>query len=483
MCSGSRNRLSLLTTFRKQFLSPPLMALAFILGIGGFLWQTSLYQGRLDRIDTELQLTANTLDYLRQTLPLKAVTTTTSCESVTAPLQRLLNEWYFARYSPKGELICLSTSGTNPQVAMPDQLPTDNKTFFFTVSQNKTHRALAWPIKDSDEIIAYQLLSTDLGSYSAQLLRWRLVWLLGSLLIMTAAAQYFLYLQRKHKPQDLKRLLRHIDDIRPDHPPRPFAIDQLNSPEFRQLAESCDRLSERMFSALHRARQFAAHVAHELRTPLTILRGETEIALRRKSETADIRQVLESNLEEITRMSFLVDDLLTLSKSDLGEIPLQPTAIDLHQLLNDLKRQGQVLAREKEILIELDCPDDGTTSIHADELRLRQALLNLLTNAIRYTPTQGVVTIAAGVTKSAVTITISDTGIGIEDRHLQHIFERFYRVDKKTHQYDGGTGLGLAIVKWVVDAHHGSISVSSIPGQGSSFTMTFPKSQNNGSKE
>jgi heavy metal sensor kinase len=457
------------------------MVLAAILGIGGFLWQSSLYHERLDRIDTELQLAAGTLDYLQQTFSPEAGTAAISCDLVTAPLQLFLDEWHFARYSPDGEIICLSTSGSHSQVAMPDKRPAENKTLFFTVSQGNTRRALAWPAKDSDKITSYQLLSTDLGTFSAQLLRWRLALLLGSLLIMAAAASCFLHLQRHHKSKDLKRLLRHIDDIRPDQPPQPLATDQLNSRELRQLAESCYRLNERMFSALHRARQFATHVAHELRTPLTILRGETEIALRCKSETAEIRQVLESNLEEITRMSFLVDDLLTLSKSDLGEIPLQPTTIDLHRLLNDLQRQGEILAGEKGVLLELDCQDNGAV-IHADELRIRQALLNLLTNAIRYTPSQGVVTIAAGVTESAVTITISDTGIGIEDRHLQHIFERFYRVDKKIHQYDGGTGLGLAIVKWVVDAHHGTIGVSSTPGQGSSFTMTLPRSQNNCSR-
>ncbi|MBD1400538.1 sensor histidine kinase [Pelovirga terrestris] len=470
-----------LRTFCRQLLSPPLMALAVILGISAFLWQSALYQGMLDRIDTELQRTADILDYLQLNLPLEERTTATSCELATAPLQRLLDEWHFARYSPSGDLICFSTSGGHSQVAMPDQLPTGNKILFFSVSQNKTRRALAWPIKDSSEIIAYQLLSTDLGSFSALLLRWRLALLLASLLIIAAASHYLVSLQRKHNNQGLKRLLRHIDDIRPDQPTQPLATDQLNSTAVRELAESCDRLIERMFSALHRARQFSAHVAHELRTPLTILRGETEIALRRKSEITDIRQVLESNLEEITRMSYLVDDLLTLSKSDLGEIPLQPTTISLHQLLKDLQRQGQVLAGGKEILLELDCPDTGIV-IQADELRLRQAILNLLTNAIRYTPTSGVVTIAARVTESAVTIRISDTGIGIEERHLQHIFDRFYRVDKNIHQYDGGTGLGLAIVKWVVDAHHGSISVSSTPGQGSSFTITLPKSRNNSTR-
>jgi len=474
--------LALTTTFSRQFLCPPLVALAVILGIGGLLWQTSLYQGMLDRIDAELQLTADTLDYLQQTLPPEQTRMAPPCEWVAAPLQQLTVDWHFASYSPSGDLICFSTSGSHLQIALTGELATEKSTFSFTASQGKTRRALLWPAKDADMIVAYHLLSTDLTSFTTQLLRWRLALLLGSLLIMAAAAIYFLHPRRNLQARALNILLRHIDDTSPDHPPRPFPTDQIKSAEFRQLAESCYRLNQRMFSALHRTRQFAAHVAHELRTPLTILRGETEIALRCKSETNDIRQVLESNLEEITRMSFLVDDLLTLSKSDLGEIPLQPTKIHLQHLLSDLQRQGQVLAREKKVLIELHWPDKDIV-IHADELRLRQALLNLLTNAIRYTPSQGVVTIAGEVNKSTVTITVSDTGIGIEDRHLQHIFERFYRVDKKIHQYDGGTGLGLAIVKWVIDAHQGTIAVSSTPGEGSSFALTLPKSPHGRARE
>ena len=469
------------SAFSKQFFCTPLLALAVILGIGSFLWQSSLYQGMIDRIDAELQLTTSTLDYLEQSLTPEEMTTALPCEWVTAPLQQLAVEWHFARYSPNGDLICFSTSGSHSQITVAGQLPTEKPTFFFTASQGETRRALLWPLKKANKIVAYQLLSTDLTGFTAQLMRWRLALLLGSLLILVAAALYFLHPRHNQHASDLQRLLRHIDDTNPDYPPQPFPTDQLSSGQLRQLADSCYRSNQRMFSALHRARQFAAHVAHELRTPLTILRGETEIALRSKSETNDIRQVLESNLEEITRMSLLVDDLLTLSKSDLGQIPLQPEEINLLQLLADLHRQGQILAREKELLVELHCPDVDIV-IHADELRLRQALLNLLTNAIRYTPARGVITIAAVTTESAVTITISDTGIGIKDHHLQHIFERFYRVGKKFHQYDGGTGLGLAIVKWVVDAHHGTIAVSSTPEKGSSFAMTLPKSQHNRAK-
>jgi len=469
--------LPLPTELNRQFVYAPLLVLAIILGIGSFLWQSSLHRGVLDRIDGELQLTASTLDYLQQALPPEQEPITTSCEWAAVPLSHLLDEWHFARYTPGGRLICLSSSGAHLQIAMPDNPPTDKKTFFFTTSQGETRRALLWPTKNTDQVSAYQLLSIDLTSYTAQLLRWRLILLLGSVLILAATALYFRQLRRQQYDASLNKLIKLIENSGPDHPPQPFPTDQLKSTALRQLAQSCYQLNQRMFSALRRARQFDAHVAHELRTPLTILRGETEIALRNIKENHDIKQVLESNLEEITRMGFLVDDLLTLSKSDLGEIPLQPSSIHLTHLLTDLQRQGQILAREKEILIELDCVDNDII-IHADELRLRQGLLNLLTNAIRYTPSQGIVTIAAEATESAVTIAVSDTGIGIENHHLEHIFEKFYRVDKKIHHYDGGTGLGLAIVKWVVDAHHGTIDVSSLPGKGSRFAMNLPKKQN-----
>ncbi len=466
----------LLAAFGRQFLCAPLLVLATILGIGGFLWQSSLHQGMLDRLDGELQLVASALDYFQQTTPSDKLPTPASCEWAMAPLKQLTGDWLFARYSPSGDLICITVADHRSAIAMPDKLKTDQEAFFFTATRGETHRALLWPVT-TNKTIGYQLLSTDLSDSTAQLLRCRLALLSASLLVLVAAAFYLRHSRRRQQCAGLNTLIRQIEDSGPDSPPQPLSADQLNSSQLRQLAESCYHLHQRMFAALDRARQFSAYVAHELRTPLTILRGETEIALRSKRETNDIRQVLESNLEEITRMGFLVDDLLTLSKSDLGEIPLQPGTINLRQLLTDLHRQGQTLAGEKEIVVQLSCPEEDTV-FHADELRLRQALLNLLSNAIRYTPTRGVVSIAAEVTESAISLIISDTGIGIEDCHLQHIFERFYRVDKKVHQYDGGTGLGLAIVKWVVDAHHGTIDVYSAPEQGSRFVMTLPKNQN-----
>ncbi len=468
--------MSLITTLTRKLVSAPLICLALILGIGSFLWQSSLYQKMLDQIDAELHLTARSFDYLLRIQPTGQVASGDYCAATSAFLEHSAPTVHAALYAQAGDLVCLAGPKSEAQRIPLRTLTDTEQSFSFVSIDSTTHRSLLFKLTGTDGTADYLSLSADFSPFSSQLQRWRFVLLLGSILILAAAALYLRHPRHHQHAGTVARLTELIDQTGADQRPVPFPVEKIQSNELRQLAESYNQMTERLFTGVHRSRQFAAHVAHELRTPLTILRGETEIALRSTRSADDIRQVLESNLEEITRMSYLVDDLLTLSKSDLGEIPLQPKAIRLHELLSDLQRQAQILAREKEISIELECADSDFV-IHADELRLRQALLNLLTNAIRYTPIRGIVSINVTTQGTKVTITISDNGIGIDEKHLQHIFERFYRVDKKSHQYDGGTGLGLAIVKWVVDAHRGTVEVSSSPGQGSRFAISLPKNQ------
>jgi signal transduction histidine kinase len=214
-------------------------------------------------------------------------------------------------------------------------------------------------------------------------------------------------------------------------------------------------------------------VTHELRIPLTILRGETELALRGDKSADELRQIINSNLEEISRMAHLVDDLLLLSKSEQGEIPLKMEALNLNELLEELHFQGKIIAEPKQIMVELKGPEKQV-SLLADPNRIRQVFLNLLTNGIKYTPEGGRVTINWALQEESVRIIFEDTGIGIESAHQQHIFDRFYRINKTGNRNDGGSGLGLAIAKWLVEAHGGSIMVCSEPGQGSSFAILLP---------
>ena len=287
-------------------------------------------------------------------------------------------------------------------------------------------------------------------------------------------------MNKQHKFRDenletIKRLTQLMDQTNSEPSPPLFEVAATAEQEVIKLAHSYNSMMARHTDKLLRARQFSADVNHELRTLLTILRGETELALRNGRDKKQLRAVLESNLEEISRMSHLIEDLLLLSKSDLGEIPLKMEPLPLVKFIIELHHQAQLLATTKNIKVDLNCPDEKII-LSADSLRLRQVFLNLLTNAIKYTPEDGSVTIGLLVNKNNVEITITDTGIGIDDENLDVIFDRFYRVNKTDNRNDGGSGLGLAIVKWIVNAHAGSITVSSIPGQGSKFTVILPLS-------
>ncbi len=273
--------------------------------------------------------------------------------------------------------------------------------------------------------------------------------------------------------ETIKRLTQLMDQTNSELSPPIFEVTEAAEQEIIKLARSYNNMMARHADNLLRARQFSADVTHELRTPLTILRGETELALRNGRDKKQLRAVLESNLEEISRMSYLIEDLLLLSKSDLGEIPLKMEPLSLVEFIIELHHQAQLLATTKNIKVDLHCPDEQII-LSADSLRLRQVFLNLLTNAIKYTPENGSITIGLLLNENNVEITITDTGIGIDDENLDVIFDRFYRVNKTNNRNDGGSGLGLAIVKWIVNAHAGSITVSSIPGQGSKFTVILP---------
>jgi signal transduction histidine kinase len=235
-----------------------------------------------------------------------------------------------------------------------------------------------------------------------------------------------------------------------------------------ELNQAVDRLD----AAFTQMRRFNADASHELRTPLTIVRGEAEVALRSPRPALEYQRVLRSILEETEHMAHLIDGLLTLARADSGELKLEARPISLHDLLADLYQQAQVLAREKGIQIDFDCPP--ALLAHGDDLRLRQLFLNLLDNAIKYTGPGGRVWLEAWEEKGQPVVQVRDTGIGVAAADLPHLFERFFRVDKARSREVGGSGLGLSICKWIVDAHGGTISVVSRPGDGTSFRVRLP---------
>ncbi len=298
-----------------------------------------------------------------------------------------------------------------------------------------------------------------------------LLFTLSPLALLVVAVGGWLIAGRALAP--VTRMAREMREIRADNLRRRLPVPNSRD-ELAELAESFNAMLERLEDSFRRMRQFSGDASHELRTPLTILKGETEVALRWAKSVDEFRDVVSSNLEEIQRMERIIDNLLLLSKSESGELPLEKKPFSLSDLVQAIFLQLRPQAEERGLSLHCDFNVDREVVVCGDELRLRQMLLNLVTNAIKYTPEGGRVDIALSVEQGMAVLTVADTGIGIAAEHLPHIFDRFYRTDQARNREEGGAGLGLAIVKWVVTAHEGRIEVDSTPGAGSRFTVYLP---------
>ncbi len=242
--------------------------------------------------------------------------------------------------------------------------------------------------------------------------------------------------------------------------------------EIGRLASMFNDMIGRLDVSFRQIRQFTSDASHELRTPLTVMKGETELVLRRPRPLGDYQSVLESNLEEIDRMTRIVDELLFLSRADMGEVRMETLPVGLESLVEDIHRQATLLGQDRNIAVTLGTVQPAV--VQGDELRLRELLLNLVENAIKYSHPNGKVEIALVTEGSRARLSVTDQGIGIAPDDLPRIFHRFFRTDGARAHTKKGTGLGLAICTWIAESHKGRIDVTSEPGVGSTFTVTIP---------
>ncbi|MFN0156600.1 MAG: sensor histidine kinase [Bacteroidota bacterium] len=242
--------------------------------------------------------------------------------------------------------------------------------------------------------------------------------------------------------------------------------------EIGRLTITINDMVQRLHDSFAQVKQFSADASHELRTPLTIMRGEIELALRSNKPSEEYRLVLGSALEEILRLTSIIDSLLLLARADQGLYEVHFSEVNLESLVAELYDDSEVLAEPKNIRVTLQKSEPIT--IVGDKVRLRQLLLNLVDNAIKYTPEGGAVTLAVERRNGSAILKVRDTGIGIPKEDQERVFDRFYRVDKARSREMGGTGLGLSIAKWIVDLHRGSITVESVVDIGSTFTVELP---------
>ena len=243
--------------------------------------------------------------------------------------------------------------------------------------------------------------------------------------------------------------------------------------EFGQLATVFNDTLSRLQDAFERLRRFTADASHELRTPLTAMRSVGEVALRSTLETAAYRDVIGSMLEEVDRLTRLVESLLILTRADSGQFQLVPETLDLGALAGNVIDQVRVLADEKQQHLTLEAPT--IVQATADTALMRHALMNLIHNGIKYTPNGGTITVEVSRMNSGeAVIEVRDTGPGISAADRHRIFDRFYRVDASRSREEGGVGLGLAIARWAVEANGGQIKLASDGRTGSSFRILLP---------
>lgn len=239
--------------------------------------------------------------------------------------------------------------------------------------------------------------------------------------------------------------------------------------ELGRLATTFNELIERLQHAFERQRRFTADASHELRTPLSIIQALTSQKLMRPRTQEEYEQTLRQIDESTAYMTRLVNHLLVLARADAGQVLLERERLELTELLEHVAGQvGEASGRS--IPVEAD----GAVLVSGDPLRLTELFLNLLENAVKYTPPDGEVAVRVEQVRSEARVRVSDTGIGIPAEHLPHIFERFYRADKVRSREEGGTGLGLAISLWIAEAHGGTIRAESKPGRGTKMTVVLP---------
>jgi two-component system, OmpR family, sensor kinase len=247
--------------------------------------------------------------------------------------------------------------------------------------------------------------------------------------------------------------------------------------ELGKLAASFNELLDRLDQSFERQRRFVADASHELRTPVAILCGEAEVTLAQEKRTEqEYRESLQILGEEAKRLKHIVEDLFTLARADAGQHPLALNDFYLDELAAECSKNVRTLAAAKDI--EVTCEALGEIVVRGDEPLLRRMLLNLLDNAIKYTPRAGRVTLRTGEENGCYRLSVEDSGPGIPIELHSRIFERFFRVDKartRGESDSGGAGLGLAIASWIAEAHGGKLELTHSTSNGSLFTVVLPK--------
>ena len=302
---------------------------------------------------------------------------------------------------------------------------------------------------------------------------WEMVTVLGiglPVTVILVALTGYLVAARALKPVD--SMAQRAAQITAEQLNERLQIENPND-ELGHLGSAFNSTLARLERSFDQLRRFTADASHELRTPLTAIQSVGEVSLKMHGDVSYYRDKIGSMLEETNRLTRLVDSLLTMARADSGRVQLHRVEVNLFDLAEETVGLLEVLAEEKQQSILID--GERSISVTADRTILRQAFVNLLHNAVKYSPEHGDIQLRVRETEQDAIVEVEDSGPGIAPEHRTRIFERFYRVDKSRTRAAGGAGLGLSIAQWAVLAHGGTIAVQSEPGSGSIFKICLPK--------
>lgn len=422
-----------------------------------------------ERLDESLRSTAQTVAsaYLEELEEEKSAGT--ASQIVLAEL--VFPDRYVEITGNNGDAIAWSRNFEGKVISIPSQTLTDARRDgrSFVVINNL--RLAVVPLTSNREL-GFAAVAEPLRVIEASLTRLRrdLYGGVFLVLLLTAAGGYFL----------ARKSLSPIASM--DHQTQLIRAHNLSSrldvsnprDELGGLATTINNLLTRLEESFREQQRFIADASHELRTPLAVLRSETEVALGKKRSTEEYEESLLLIKDEAERLSRIVEDLSILANQQ-SEVPavLTKEPLVLNDVVNDCVRAARVLGSRKELSLRLENTSMALT-LNGDEELLRRMLLNLLDNAVKYTPAGGKIFVELTRQNGSARLVVSDTGIGIPVTEQAHVFDRFYRVDKARSRSPGGAGLGLSIVSWIVEAHDGKVTLESLPQRGSKFTVELP---------
>ena len=461
-------------------------ALSLTLAVFGTLVYLELRKPSLAALDQQLAGERDlALNYLTEshrvlgTLVLSSVPPSLG-QGVSAPFQGLRD--YMLLADSAGQLLFASDSAAAlafgdlevlaTRLTPPPAAPT---ALSLRLTGGREVRVLVAPVRTAGAGIASILVAapTDRNVPDATVFLRSMLLVAPLVLLGSTLAGYWLAARALRPVEGIIDELEAITDGRSLH--RRLAVP-IAGEEVTRLAQTLNGMLARLELSFSSLRRFTADASHELKTPLMVLRAGVERTLTHPKTPTENLAVLDETLEEINRMTELVESLLTLARADEGRAPLAVEQVDLRDLLAEASETAGMLGESGSVSVASAMPD---TPVHAmvDRRRIREMLLNLVTNAIKYTPTGGSVELALREQPQGIEFVVRDTGIGIAAGDLPHIFERFWRADLARSRTGDrpGSGLGLAITKWIAEAHGGSIAVKSRPGRGTTFTVVLPR--------